>query len=557
MNEIISGYFGEIYPPWYWYEKQDIIKQKKLDKELPDFYNIMLERLKNDEKGYDLVMVDPNAKGNFASRMSHSCMPNCNTVLVASGNDYNIGMFATKDIKFGEELTFDYNSVTEKEKEFQKAICLCSSYSCRGRYLIFSNSMVFTEVLSKYHSFLHRNGILLEACSNPSLSEEDVLYLEKYSIKDSILKKAPMWLKKWASLILKFVEFEEKILPIELEKSECFMNKDKLKSDNKKNKKRSMKSAIQPYSRHFNSDFVWGAKQYKSKTRGLSCLKKNNEYNKNIIIIINNEGDENSLYSSDDISKDKQYNYDLVYSDKKSCNIEEHSKLTEKYKYQISAISESRIQNIAITIDKVIHVLSLFNTTSPPLIKLNEEEVFEYLWGDKNEHSIRLTLLKKLKLFASQHDHIITLLDKNIYSDNEITSINNKKFFTTKINFIELNKKAREILITVSKELRKIPFDNKVFYQALADIIYLHANTKTLFHHNKLYTKSVKSIKIDIRKRDIHMGYVSDLDTISVSEAKDYDKLYIWGQLVGWFKQTVKAGASRKPACCRTPYCCD
>jgi hypothetical protein len=31
----------------------------------------------------------------------------------------------------GEELTFDYSSVTESEKEFRDAICLCSTRNCR------------------------------------------------------------------------------------------------------------------------------------------------------------------------------------------------------------------------------------------------------------------------------------------------------------------------------------------------------------------------------------------------------------------------------------------
>jgi hypothetical protein len=31
----------------------------------------------------------------------------------------------------GEELTFDYSSVTESEKEFREAICLCSTRNCR------------------------------------------------------------------------------------------------------------------------------------------------------------------------------------------------------------------------------------------------------------------------------------------------------------------------------------------------------------------------------------------------------------------------------------------
>lgn len=221
-NEYITGYYGEIYSPWLWFEKQDLIKSKKLETQLPDFYNIMLERNKFDIDGYNLVMVDPNSKGNFASRMSHSCVSNCNTVLMVSQGKYTIGMFATKDVSFGEELTFDYNSVTEKEQEFKDAICLCSTFSCRGNYLIFSKSMIFTEVLNKYHNFLQRNAILLYACSfahQKVLTNKEKSLLEKYSIKNSILKDSPFWLKKWAVMILNFIELEAYLLPFYLYKA--------------------------------------------------------------------------------------------------------------------------------------------------------------------------------------------------------------------------------------------------------------------------------------------------------------------------------------------------
>eukprot|EP01022_Parablepharisma_sp_SALTPOND_P024251 TRINITY_DN533_c0_g1_i1.p1 TRINITY_DN533_c0_g1~~TRINITY_DN533_c0_g1_i1.p1 ORF type:complete len:922 (-),score=79.49 TRINITY_DN533_c0_g1_i1:3007-5772(-) len=61
-NELIHEYFGEIYPPWRWYEKQDIIKkgqnEGKISQDLPDFYNIMLERHKFDPDGYDILVYD-------------------------------------------------------------------------------------------------------------------------------------------------------------------------------------------------------------------------------------------------------------------------------------------------------------------------------------------------------------------------------------------------------------------------------------------------------------------------------------------------------------------
>lgn len=59
-NEFIIEYFGEIYSPWRWFEKQDAVKQylnrKNMKNCLPDFYNIMLEMHHNDPKGYNLLV---------------------------------------------------------------------------------------------------------------------------------------------------------------------------------------------------------------------------------------------------------------------------------------------------------------------------------------------------------------------------------------------------------------------------------------------------------------------------------------------------------------------
>ena len=241
QNELIAPYLGEIYSPYLWYEKQDLIKAKKLDKNLPDFYNIMLERMKTDPDGYNLIMIDPNSKGNFASRMSHSCVPNCNTVLMVSNKKYSIGMYAMRDIAYDEELTFDYNSITENQKEYQMAICLCSSYFCRGHYLILSNSMIFTEIINKFHTFLHRNVILLKASymgENP-LKNEELILLKKYSIGNSLLNSCPIWLQRWAALTIYFIDLERQLLPIMLykaEKRERDLNKKSLIKKNKKRK---------------------------------------------------------------------------------------------------------------------------------------------------------------------------------------------------------------------------------------------------------------------------------------------------------------------------------
>ena len=55
--------------------------------------------------------MDPINKGNYSSRLSHSCNPNCGTVTTIASGEYTIGMYALRNIEFGEELTFDYCSV--------------------------------------------------------------------------------------------------------------------------------------------------------------------------------------------------------------------------------------------------------------------------------------------------------------------------------------------------------------------------------------------------------------------------------------------------------------
>ncbi|GAB2302211.1 Histone-lysine N-methyltransferase atxr3, partial [Dionaea muscipula] len=104
-----------VYPASNWYEKQDDIRslQKNSKDPAPEFYNINLERPKGDAVGYDLVVVDPMHKANYASRICHSCQPNCETKVTAVDGYYQIGIYTVRPIGFGEEVTFNYNSITE------------------------------------------------------------------------------------------------------------------------------------------------------------------------------------------------------------------------------------------------------------------------------------------------------------------------------------------------------------------------------------------------------------------------------------------------------------
>ena len=84
---MVSQYLGEVYPPYRWCERIDVIEQAQqtyeLKPALPDFYNILLERPRQDPRGYGLLYVDASQNANVGSSCSHSCNANCTSAVVA------------------------------------------------------------------------------------------------------------------------------------------------------------------------------------------------------------------------------------------------------------------------------------------------------------------------------------------------------------------------------------------------------------------------------------------------------------------------------------------
>ena len=73
--------------------------------------------------------LDGDFKFNIARLINHSCDPNCEVY----GSGLKVWVYAIKDIKKGEELTYDYGfSFDENFKDFP---CRCGSKKCVG-YII-------------------------------------------------------------------------------------------------------------------------------------------------------------------------------------------------------------------------------------------------------------------------------------------------------------------------------------------------------------------------------------------------------------------------------------
>eukprot|EP00494_Astrolonche_serrata_P029308 UN29575 len=218
-NEFVVEYFGELYPSWRWYEKCDRTKaiEKRLQpkNKVPDFYNITLEGHQDDPQGYDCLFVDPIRQGQFGSRLSHSCEPNCFSVVMAVNGYFTIGMYVSKSISYGEELTFDYNSITDFQNEYYNSVCYCSSNFCKGSYLQYSKSDIYQQIVNKHHTVIGRMALLYNSVKD-QINKHDISILKKASIRTAMLGASPDWLKKYCAQLVEFIELEKKLLPLEL-----------------------------------------------------------------------------------------------------------------------------------------------------------------------------------------------------------------------------------------------------------------------------------------------------------------------------------------------------
>lgn len=432
-DDFVVEFLGEVYPAWKWFEKQDGIRSLQKDSKdpAPEFYNIYLERPKGDADGYDLVVVDAMHKANYASRICHSCRPNCEAKVTAVDGQYQIGIYSVRPIGYGEEVTFDYNSVTESKEEYEASVCLCGSQVCRGSYLNLTGEGAFQKVLKDCHGILNRHQLMLEACELNSVSEEDYIELGRAGLGSCLLGGLPDWLIAYAARLVRFINFERTKLPEEI-------------------------------------------------------LRHN-------------------------LEEKRKYFTDVCLDVEKS-----------DAEVQAEGVYNQRLQNLALTLDKVRYVMRcVFGDPkkAPPLLeRLSPEEAVSFVW--KGEGSFVEELIQCIAPYLE--DRSLNDLRSSIRAHDPSGSD-------------DLQRELRKSLIWLRDEVRNLPCTYKCRHDAAADLIHIYAFTKSFFRIRAY--KAVTSPPVYISPLDLGPKFSEKLGPGFHEYRKTYGENYCLGQLIFWHNQ--------------------
>ncbi|KAK9285863.1 hypothetical protein L1049_025064 [Liquidambar formosana] len=439
-EDFVVEFLGEVYPAWKWFEKQDGIRslQKNNKDPAPEFYNIYLERPKGDADGYDLVVVDAMHKANYASRICHSCRPNCEAKVTSVDGQYQIGMYTVRQIQYGEEITFDYNSVTESKEEYEASVCLCGSQVCRGSYLNLTGEGAFQKVLKEWHGMLDRFQLMLEACELNSVSEEDYIELGRAGLGSCLLGGLPDWLIAYSARLVRFINFERTKLPEEI-------------------------------------------------------LRHN-------------------------VEEKRKYFAEISLEVEKS-----------DAEVQAEGVYNQRLQNLALTLDKVRYVMRCVfgdpKKAPPPLEKLSPEDAVSFLW--KGEGSFVEELLQCMA--PHMEGSMLNDLKSQIHAHDPS-------------GFDDIQKELQKSLLWLRDEVRNLPCTYKCRHDAAADLIHIHAYTKGFFRVREY--KTVTSPPVYISPLDLGPKYTDKLGTGFQEYRKTYGENYCLGQLIYWYNQNAEPDCS-------------
>lgn len=119
------------------------------------FSLVYCNRYANDTHHYCLhldggLVIDGHRMGGDGRFVNHSCEPNCEMQKWSVHGLPRMALFASRDIKPGEELTYDYNFALFNPSEGQE--CRCGSSACRG---VIGNDTIFCALILLFLQFIH------------------------------------------------------------------------------------------------------------------------------------------------------------------------------------------------------------------------------------------------------------------------------------------------------------------------------------------------------------------------------------------------------------------
>lgn len=80
----------------------------------------------------DTRIIDATIIGNAARFINHSCLPNCRTKTLTVDGQLRIFIVAKKEIRTGEEFSYDYQFALDEEDGKGRLPCYCGARKCRG-----------------------------------------------------------------------------------------------------------------------------------------------------------------------------------------------------------------------------------------------------------------------------------------------------------------------------------------------------------------------------------------------------------------------------------------
>jgi histone-lysine N-methyltransferase SETMAR len=133
----VCEYAGEVLS--YEEAKRRTLAQEKKD------MNYIITLNEHCQHGVIKTHIDPRYFGNVGRFLNHSCDPNLTMLPIRVNNEIPLlCLFANREIRIGEELTFRYGLLSETESRVENDTdllpCYCGTQACTG-YLPFDSSL--------------------------------------------------------------------------------------------------------------------------------------------------------------------------------------------------------------------------------------------------------------------------------------------------------------------------------------------------------------------------------------------------------------------------------